>query len=46
MAIFGDGRQELVKHLFLANLLYGFTWIYAVSAAVLVAGRWAGWRGP
>jgi hypothetical protein len=41
VAILGDGRHELTKHLFLANVLFDVATIAAINVALLFALAWA-----
>jgi hypothetical protein len=41
VAVFGDGRHEIVKHLFLANVLFDVAAIAALNVAILSIAAWA-----
>jgi hypothetical protein len=40
IALLGDGRQELEKHLFTANLMFSFALMFALAVAGLVIVDW------
>ena len=42
VAVLGDGQREIVKHLFLANVLFDLA---AIAAVNLVVVEWIEWRG-
>ena len=47
IAIFGDGREEIVKHLYLANLAFDVSLIAAIAyAAITIGGARARLRRP